>query len=105
MLFLQTNYKVVYITFSDEPHSQFELEYPSEYIMAVEGYYDKIYGSESAVITMLKFKTNIRTSQPFGMESAFSFVLGKEGTKIVGFHGKASHELHQIGVSIAPITK
>ncbi|XP_010419351.1 PREDICTED: jacalin-related lectin 20-like [Camelina sativa] len=86
-------------------YEEFELEYPSEYITAVEGYYEKTFGSDSAVIIMLKFKTNKRTSPPFGMESGVSFTLGKEGHKVVGFHGKASHELHQIGVSVAPITK
>ncbi|XP_010472627.1 PREDICTED: jacalin-related lectin 20-like isoform X2 [Camelina sativa] len=86
-------------------YEEFELEYPSEYITAVEGYYEKTFGSDSAVIIMLKFKTNKRTSPPFGMESGVSFTLGREGHKVVGFHGKASHELHQIGVSVAPITK
>ncbi|CAH2051954.1 unnamed protein product [Thlaspi arvense] len=86
-------------------YEEFELDYPSEYLTAVEGFYNRIFGSESEVITMLKFKTNVRTSPPFGSSSASSFILEKEGHKIVGFHGKASHELHQIGVSVAPITK
>ncbi|KAG7567825.1 Jacalin-like lectin domain superfamily [Arabidopsis thaliana x Arabidopsis arenosa] len=86
-------------------YEEFELEYPSEYITAVEGYYDKVFGSESSVIVMLKFKTNKRTSPPFGMDAGVSFILGKEGHKVVGFHGKARPELYQIGVSVAPITK
>ncbi|KAG7557124.1 Jacalin-like lectin domain superfamily [Arabidopsis suecica] len=86
-------------------YEEFELGYPSEYITAVEGCYDKVFGSASEVITMLKFKTNVRTSPPFGLESTSSFKLEKEGHKVVGFHGKASHELHQFGVSVVPITK
>lgn len=67
----------------------------------MEGCYDKIVGSESTVITMLKFKTNVRTSPAFGRRSSSSFVLEKEGHEIVGFHGKSSHELHQFGISVA----
>lgn len=69
----------------------------------MEGCYGKLFGSESIVITMLKFKTNVRTSPPFGRDSTSSFVLEKEGHKIVGFHGKSSHELHQFGVNVALI--
>ncbi|VYS48839.1 unnamed protein product [Arabidopsis thaliana] len=87
-------------------YEEFELDYPSEYITAVEVFHDKILGSEGGVITMLKFKTNKRTSPPFGMESTTtSFVLGKEGYKIVGFHGKSSHELHKLGAHVVPITQ
>ncbi|KAL1200769.1 PYK10-binding protein 2 [Cardamine amara subsp. amara] len=83
---------------------EFELDYPSEYITAVEGTYDKIFGSDSAVITMLRFKTNKRTSDPFGLEAGTAFVLKDEGHKIVGFHGKVSDALHQIGAHVLPIT-
>ena len=83
---------------------QFELEYPSEYLISVEGRYDKIDGIESKVLVMLKFKTNKRTSQAFGLDMVSNFVLHKEGHKIVGFHGKANNMLHQIGVHVLPIT-
>ncbi|KAG2318648.1 hypothetical protein Bca52824_011861 [Brassica carinata] len=86
-------------------YEKFKLDYPSEYITSVEGCFDKILGSENGLITMLKFQTNKKTSPPYGMESASSFVLGKEGYKIVGFHGKSSHELHQLGVHVVPITQ
>ncbi|CAH8337898.1 unnamed protein product, partial [Eruca vesicaria subsp. sativa] len=85
-------------------YEKFKLDYPSEYITSVEGCFDKILGSENGVITMLKFKTNKQTSPPYGMETASSFVLGKDGYKIVGFHGKSSNELHQLGVHVVPIT-
>ncbi|CAN7011142.1 unnamed protein product [Brassica rapa subsp. trilocularis] len=76
---------------------EFELDYPNEYITAVDGTVDKIYGSDSAVITMLRFTTNKRTSNPFGLEAGAAFQLKEEGHKIVGFHGKANELLHQIG--------
>ncbi|XP_023641538.1 jacalin-related lectin 33 isoform X1 [Capsella rubella] len=83
---------------------EFEIDYPSEYITAVEGTYDKIFGSDDVVITMLKFKTNKQTSSPFGLEAGTAFALKEEGHKIVGFHGKVSDLLHQFGVHVMPIT-
>ncbi|CAH2036450.1 unnamed protein product, partial [Thlaspi arvense] len=83
-------------------YEEFELNYPSEYIISVEAWYDKVMGAETGVITMLKFKTNKRISRPFGLESASSFVLQKEGYKITGFHGKSGTVLHKIGVHVIP---
>ncbi|EOA30607.1 hypothetical protein CARUB_v10013738mg [Capsella rubella] len=83
---------------------ELELDYPSEYITAVEGTYDTVFGSDSPVVTMLRFKTNKRTSSPFGMEAGTSFVLKEEGHKIVGFHGRASDLLHKFGVHVLPIS-
>ncbi|CAA7036402.1 unnamed protein product [Microthlaspi erraticum] len=84
---------------------EFELEYPREYLTSVEVSYDKVDGSESEVVRMLKFKTNKRTSRAFGLDTTnSSFVLHKEGHKIVGFHGKANNMLHQIGVHVLPIS-
>ncbi|XP_010545659.1 PREDICTED: jacalin-related lectin 23 [Tarenaya hassleriana] len=82
---------------------EFELDYPDEYITSVEGCYDKIFGTEAEVITMLRFKTNKRTSQPFGLEAGTRFVLEEKDSKIVGFHGKASDVVHQVGVHVMPI--
>ncbi|XP_010462041.1 PREDICTED: myrosinase-binding protein 2-like [Camelina sativa] len=81
----------------------FELDFPSEYLTSVEGYYDKIFGVEAEVVTSLTFKTNKRTSQPFGLTAGEHFELKEEGYKIVGFHGKASDVVHQIGVHVEPI--
>ncbi|CAH2053546.1 unnamed protein product [Thlaspi arvense] len=83
---------------------EFQLDYPSEYITAVEGTYDKIFGSDAAVITMLRFKTNKQTAGPFGLEAGTPFVLKEEGYKIVGFHGSAGDLLHKFGVHVLPIT-
>ncbi|CAN7041080.1 unnamed protein product, partial [Brassica oleracea var. botrytis] len=79
---------------------------PNEYITAVEINYDNIFGTESEIITMLKFMTNKRTSPPFGLEGAKSVLLKEDGHKIVGFHGKAGADiLHQVGVHVKPISK
>ncbi|CAH8262310.1 unnamed protein product [Arabidopsis lyrata] len=83
---------------------EFELEYPKEYLISVEGSCDVLDGSEYEVIRMLSFKTNMRTSKIFGLETTSSFILQKECHKIVGFHGKVSNMLHQIGVHVLPIT-
>ncbi|CAN8269235.1 unnamed protein product [Cochlearia groenlandica] len=76
---------------------EFDIDYPSEYIIAVDGTYDKIFGSDSAVITMLKFKTNKKTSNPFGLEAGIPFEIKEEDKKIIGFHGSASNNLNSIG--------
>ncbi|CAH8340750.1 unnamed protein product, partial [Eruca vesicaria subsp. sativa] len=83
---------------------EFELEYPSEYITAVDGCYDNVIGSEAEVITMIRFTTNKRTSIPVGFQSTSSFSLYKEGFKIVGFHGKSSNMINQLGVHVVPFT-
>ncbi|ESQ37018.1 hypothetical protein EUTSA_v10002938mg, partial [Eutrema salsugineum] len=93
----------------DRDDRLFELkDFPDEYLISVEGNYDVVddgyYKSESEVILMLRFKTNKRTSPTFGTEVGTSFILEKENHKIVGFHGKASNTLHQIGVHLLPIT-
>ncbi|CAA0405694.1 unnamed protein product [Arabidopsis thaliana] len=85
-------------------YEEFELDYPSEYITSVEACQDKVMGAETGVLTMLRFKTNIRISPSFGLKAGFNFVLEKEGHKINGFHGKSSSMLHQIGIHVIPIT-
>ncbi|CAN6927809.1 unnamed protein product, partial [Brassica oleracea] len=78
-----------------------------EYITSVGVYYDKIHaeGRGVTVVTSLIFKTNKQISQPFGMTGGEYVELKDEGNKIVGFHGKASDWVHQIGVYVAPVTK
>lgn len=90
------------IIVSFEPF-QFVLE-DGEYLITIDGYYDKIFGVEEPIIVCLQFKTNKRESMPFGMDSGKKFSLGEEGHKIVGFHGQASDVVHSIGVTIVPIT-
>ncbi|XP_010545656.1 PREDICTED: jacalin-related lectin 23-like [Tarenaya hassleriana] len=83
---------------------EFELDYPDEYITSVIGRYDKIAGIQGEIITVLRFKTNKRTSPPFGLDAGTEFVLEEKGSKIVGFHGKASDVVHQVGVHVLPIS-
>ncbi|KAF3599035.1 hypothetical protein F2Q69_00037617 [Brassica cretica] len=79
---------------------------PNEYITTVEINYDNIFGTESEIITMLRFTTNKRTSPPFGLEGAKSVLLKEDGHKVVGFHGKAGADiLHQVGVHVKAISK
>ncbi|XP_019058555.1 PREDICTED: myrosinase-binding protein 2-like [Tarenaya hassleriana] len=81
----------------------FVLEYPDEYITSVEGTYDKIYGSDSEVITSLTFKTSKgRTSQPFGIVAGISFTLDGKGGKLLGFHGQVGEDLYALGAYFAP---
>lgn len=82
---------------------QFELGL-DEYITSVEGTYDKIFGTDSAVVTMLIFKTNKnKTAGPFGLEGSTQFVFKEEGYKIVGFHGRAGDYINAIGAYLAPL--
>ena len=84
---------------------QFELDYPNEYITEVNGTFDRIFGSDSAVLTMLTFKTNKpATYGPFGLTAGEAFDLKEEGHKIVGFHGSTGDLLHKFGVHVLPIT-
>ncbi|XP_056866646.1 jacalin-related lectin 34 [Raphanus sativus] len=83
---------------------EFELNYPSEYITEVHGTCDTIFGSQSAIITMLTFKTNKpATYGPFGLTAGPPFELKLDGHKIVGFHGSAGDLLHKFGVHVLPI--
>uniref|UniRef100_M4C7F1 Jacalin-type lectin domain-containing protein n=1 Tax=Brassica campestris TaxID=3711 RepID=M4C7F1_BRACM len=83
---------------------EFVLE-DGEYLTALVGYYDKIYGVDEPAIISLQFKTNKRESIPFGMSAGEKFTLGESGHKIVGFHGQASDVIHSVGVTIVSITE
>ncbi|CAN7049355.1 unnamed protein product [Brassica oleracea var. botrytis] len=77
-----------------------------EYITEVHGTYDKLHGHTANVMTMLKFKANKRTSDPFGLEAGNydkTFLFKIADHKIVGFHGNASDLIHKIGVHVLPI--
>ncbi|CAH8384992.1 unnamed protein product [Eruca vesicaria subsp. sativa] len=79
---------------------EFTIDDPTEYLTSVEGDYD----DKSGVITMLRFITNRpNSSRVFGFSSTSSFTLHKSGHKIVGFHGRSSNMLHQLGVHVLPI--
>lgn len=71
----------------------------------MEGCYDEGIGIEAELVTMLRFKTNKRTSPLFGLDGGTRFALEINDHKIVGFHGKAGDFVHQVGVHVTPITK
>ncbi|CAN8303103.1 unnamed protein product [Cochlearia groenlandica] len=75
-----------------------------DYITSVEVYYEKIFGMPSEIITSLIFNTfKGKTSQPFGLVSGNKTMLQGGKGKIVGFHGRASHVLHALGIYISPL--
>lgn len=76
---------------------QFLLD-PFEHIISVEGTYDDTSGG----ITMLRFETNLQKSPYFGFGTTSNFLLHKDNHQIVGFHGKSSNMLHQLGVHVIP---
>ncbi|XP_019086330.1 PREDICTED: jacalin-related lectin 44-like [Camelina sativa] len=76
---------------------EFKLD-PFEKITSVEGTYDDKLGG----VTMLRFKTDKRDSPYFGFGSTPTFVLHKDNHQIVGFHGKSSNMLHQLGIHVLP---
>ncbi|CAH8361444.1 unnamed protein product [Eruca vesicaria subsp. sativa] len=79
---------------------EFELD-SDDYISSVKVYYEKLFGTETEIITALIFTTfKGKVSQPFGMASGKEAVLGVG--KIVGFHGSASHVIHSLGAYIVP---
>jgi len=79
---------------------QFELA-SDEYITIVEGYYDKILGSDG--LTSLTFHTNKGTYGPYGLEGSTHFEFKEDGHKITGFHGRAGATISAIGVYLAPV--
>ncbi|CAH8357469.1 unnamed protein product [Eruca vesicaria subsp. sativa] len=82
---------------------EFEPNFPNEYIISVEGCYGNVFGFEAEVVTMVKSKTNKRTSPPFGMDGGTPFVFEMKDHKIG--HGKAGDYVHQVGVHVSPISK
>ncbi|KAF3585644.1 hypothetical protein F2Q69_00031455 [Brassica cretica] len=81
-------------------YEEFELA-SDEYITIVEGYYDKILGSDG--LTSLTFHTNKGTYGPYGLEGSTHFEFKEDGHKITGFHGRAGDTLTAIGVYLAPV--
>ncbi|CAF1809516.1 unnamed protein product [Brassica oleracea var. botrytis] len=98
-----------YGTESQHP-KEFEVQYPDEHIISVEGSYKKVDLYATDVITSLVFKTSKgRKSPMFGPNLLglvtrtnffFFFLFGFEdqGKKIVGFHGRSGDALDALGV-------
>lgn len=81
------------------------MDYPSEYIIAVGGSYDDIFGYGAALIKSLLFKTSYGRTSPIlghttllGNPAGKEFMLeGKNGGKLLGFHGRSGEALDAIG--------
>lgn len=79
------------------------MDFPNEYIISVEGTFNKIRGF--VALTSLTFKTSEkRTSQTFGCVTGTKFVLERKGNVIVGFHGRDGVAFDSIGVYFFPMT-
>ncbi|ESQ30659.1 hypothetical protein EUTSA_v10011434mg [Eutrema salsugineum] len=85
---------------------EFVLDYPNEFLTSVKGTTTDAY--PSTMITSLTFKTSKgRTSPTFGNQfcsSLIEFVLEREGSAIVGFHGRSNcYALHALGAYFFPL--
>ncbi|VVB12031.1 unnamed protein product [Arabis nemorensis] len=78
-----------------------------EYITSVEGFYCRRFPNFPVTVKMLRITTNRQTSQVLGHDpngyEGTKFVLDMNDHKIVGFHGRSSLMLEQIGVYVKPI--
>lgn len=88
-----------------EHEIQFAVDYPNEYITAVGGSYDHVFSYGTVLIKSLIFKTTYgRTSPILGLTTLFGnpagkeFMLeGKNGGKLLGFHGRSGQAIDAIG--------
>ncbi|XP_019090765.1 PREDICTED: myrosinase-binding protein 2-like isoform X1 [Camelina sativa] len=84
---------------------EFSVDYPSEYIIAICGSYDNIFVYGSTLIKSLLFKTSYGRISPIlghttllGNPAGKEFMLeGKNGGKLLGFHGRSGQALDAIG--------
>ncbi|XP_010500804.1 PREDICTED: jacalin-related lectin 12-like [Camelina sativa] len=92
------------IFMDDVSKKEFVLDYPNEYLTAVEGTYINPYGYTK--ITSLTFKTSRnRTSLRMGNASNSSFLLESKGCALVGFHGLSTTDhLYALGAYSFPMT-
>ena len=76
---------------------QVKLDYPSEYLVSIKGYYGS---NASPYIHCLIIQSNRRTFGPFGSARGHPFLISSHGKKIIGFHGTSSQYLSSLGVYI-----
>ncbi|CAN6827562.1 unnamed protein product [Brassica oleracea var. botrytis] len=84
---------------------EFTVDYPNEYITSVGGSYEHVLSYGTVLIKSLRFKTSYgRTSPILGRTTLFrnpagrEFMLeGKNGGKLLGFHGRSGQALDAIG--------
>ncbi|KAL5713128.1 hypothetical protein ACHQM5_015234 [Ranunculus cassubicifolius] len=78
------------------------LDYPTEYLTSVSGYYQPCTWGEGTMVTALTFVSNVRVYGPIGNEGGSHFELPLKGGMIVGFHGKMDKFINSIGVYLKP---
>ncbi|CAA7020255.1 unnamed protein product [Microthlaspi erraticum] len=84
-------------------HYEFNVDYPSEYLISVEGTYAITHPYGTKILRSLTFKTSKgRTSGVIGKPTG-SFLLQSEGNAIVGFHGRHGGSLDGIGAYYTPL--
>ncbi|KAL0715351.1 hypothetical protein Bca4012_064673 [Brassica carinata] len=84
---------------------EFTVDYPDEYITSVGGSYEHVSSYGTVLIKSLIFKTSYGRTSPilghttfFGKPSGREFMLeGKDGGKLLGFHGRSGQSLDAIG--------
>lgn len=80
-----------------------KLDYPDEFLIAINGYYGKLSEWGPAIVRSLTLKSNKRTYGPFGAEQGTCFSFPMSGVKIVGFYGMAGWFVDSIGVHVEPV--
>ncbi|XP_056841584.1 myrosinase-binding protein 2-like [Raphanus sativus] len=84
---------------------EFSVDYPNEYITSVGGSYERDSSYGAVLIKSLRFKTSHGRTSPilghttlFGNPDGREFLLeGKDGGKLLGFHGRSGQALDAIG--------
>ncbi|KAK9271407.1 hypothetical protein L1049_026997 [Liquidambar formosana] len=76
------------------------LDYPSEVLTHITGYYGSTIFRGPTVVKSLTFHTNKRRYGPFGEEQGISFSSGSKDGVIAGFHGRKGWFIDGIGVHV-----
>ncbi|KAG2242413.1 hypothetical protein Bca52824_095746, partial [Brassica carinata] len=80
-----------------ETQSEFVVNFMNEHITLVEATYDNPKLFRNTVITSLKFETSRGRTAIFGYEVGKKFVLGQNGGRLLGFHGKEGEAIDALG--------
>ncbi|KAJ7966807.1 Jacalin-related lectin like [Quillaja saponaria] len=76
------------------------LDYPSEFLTQISGYYGSMILRGPTIIKSLTFYTNKKKYGPFGDEQGIPFSSGSKDGIIVGFHGRKGWFIDGIGVHV-----
>ncbi|KAL2892772.1 Jacalin-related lectin 3 [Bienertia sinuspersici] len=81
---------------------QIKLDYPSQFLVSISGYYGSISHRGPMIVRSLTLETNKKKYGPFGIEQGTSFSVPVSSEKLLGFHGWSSKYLDSIGVYVKP---